>query len=102
MAIETEYTEDERLTVEAAHQRIAQWSGGAEHYDSFRPAAPVALPPLLIRLAETSYHALVVDLGCGTGLSTLLWADTAERVIGIEPNDDMRMQAERRATREYP
>ena len=38
----------------------------------------------------------MVDLGCGTGLSTLLWADTAQQVIGVEPNDDMRQQATRR------
>jgi SAM-dependent methyltransferase len=102
MATEAQHTEDERLTTEAAHQRIAQWSGGAENYDSYRPAAPVALPPLLTRLAETPRPALVVDLGCGTGLSTLLWAATAQQVIGMEPNDDMRAQAERRAARERP
>ncbi len=36
---------------------------------------------------------LVVDLGSGTGLSTRFWADAADRVVGIEPNDDMRSQA---------
>ncbi len=102
MATEAQQTEDVRLTAEAAHQRIAQWSGLAETYDSYRPSAPVALPPLLTRLAETSHPALVVDLGCGTGLSTLLWADVAQQVIGIEPNDDMRAQAERRIARERP
>lgn len=34
-----------------------------------------------------------MDLGSGTGLSTRCWADTAERVIGIEPNEDMRRRA---------
>ncbi|GJM69351.1 hypothetical protein HMSSN036_15670 [Paenibacillus macerans] len=32
----------------------------------------------------------VADVGCGTGLSTMIWLKHAERVIGIEPNDDMR------------
>jgi ubiquinone/menaquinone biosynthesis C-methylase UbiE len=35
-----------------------------------------------------------VDLGCGTGLSTRYWADKAQTVIGIDPTDDMRRQAE--------
>jgi SAM-dependent methyltransferase len=38
----------------------------------------------------------VVDLGSGTGLSTRWAAGWAARVIGIEPNDDMRAQAEAR------
>src|SRR5262249_1126657 len=37
---------------------------------------------------------LVVDLGSGTGLSTYAWSERAERVIGVEPNADMRRQAE--------
>lgn len=36
---------------------------------------------------------LVVDLGCGTGLSSFIWKDTADQIIGVEPNDDMRGQA---------
>jgi len=36
---------------------------------------------------------LVVDIGSGTGLSTRYWAESANQVIGIEPNHDMRTQA---------
>ncbi len=39
------------------------------------------------------HPALVVDLGSGTGLSTAIWGERAERVIGIEPNADMRKEA---------
>ncbi|GMA49770.1 hypothetical protein GCM10025857_11270 [Alicyclobacillus contaminans] len=42
--------------------------------------------------------SVVVDLGCGTGLSTFVWKDVASRVIGVEPNDDMRRQAEENLT----
>ena len=93
---------DDRATTAAAQRRIARWSGLAEQYDAYRLAAPVALPPLLTQLVEAPRPALVVDLGCGTGLSTLLWADVAQQVIGVEPNDDMRQQAERRRARERP
>lgn len=93
---------DERATDAAAQQRIAHWSGVAPTYDIHRPAAPAVLPALLTQLAETPRPALVVDLGSGTALSTLLWADVAQEVIGVEPNDAMRAQAERRAARERP
>ena len=51
---------------------------------------------LLTQIAQTSFPRLVVDLGSGTGLSTRYWADKAEQVIGIEPSEDMRRQAEAR------
>ncbi len=39
----------------------------------------------------------MVDVGCGTGLSTRIWADRADAVIGIEPSADMRRIAEENA-----
>src|SRR5690606_4672034 len=36
---------------------------------------------------------LLVDVGCGTGISTRLFAARGVRVLGIEPNADMRRQA---------
>jgi SAM-dependent methyltransferase len=67
--------------------------GFAEHYDRYRPSPPGALLELLPRLAGVERFRLVVDLGCGTGLSTRLWSERAERVVGIEPNDAMRAYA---------
>lgn len=37
---------------------------------------------------------VVLDLGCGTGLSTRIWYGYADEVIGVDPNEDMRKQAE--------
>ena len=49
---------------------------------------------MLLQLAGVARPALVVDLGSGTGISTGIWAARAERVIGIEPLDEMRRIAE--------
>lgn len=38
----------------------------------------------------------VVDLGCGTGLSTLVWRNRCLEVIGIEPSDDMLAVAQKK------
>lgn len=36
----------------------------------------------------------MVDVGCGTGISTMLFSNRGIKVIGIEPNDDMRNTAQ--------
>jgi len=76
---------------------IERFAGFADIYDQYRPAVPVVLIDLLTQLIHVPRPALVVDLGSGTGLSTRVWADRADRVIGIEPGDDMRHQAELRS-----
>ena len=69
-------------------------AGFAAHYDRYRPRPPRALLDLLCRYARTPEPALVVDLGCGTGLSTRAWSGTASRTIGVEPNAAMLAVAE--------
>lgn len=69
------------------------WTGGAEQYDQTRPAPPPPLLDLLTQLIYKTQPELVVDLGCGTGLSTRVWAGRTQRIIGIEPNADMRGRA---------
>jgi SAM-dependent methyltransferase len=64
--------------------------GFAARYDASRPHPPPALGDLLTALAGVSRPRLVVDLGCGSGLSTRYWAERADRVLGIEPQDAMR------------
>jgi ubiquinone/menaquinone biosynthesis C-methylase UbiE len=68
---------------------VERFSGFAESYERYRFSPPEILADVLCRYAAVERPALVVDLGCGTGLSTRFWADRAERVIGIEPADDM-------------
>src|SRR5215471_3164342 len=69
------------------------WTGKASSYDRVRPSPPPVLLDLLTQLIGTPHPALVVDVGSGTGLSTAIWGERAERVVGIEPNADMRREA---------
>ena len=64
-------------------------SGFAEGYDRHRPRPPAVLLETLCRYARVERPALVVDLGCGTGLSARAWSGRAERVVGVEPNPAM-------------
>ena len=68
----------------------------AEQYDAVRPRLPAAFLDLLCQYARTERPALVVDLGCGPGLSAVAWADRAARVIGVEPAAAMVDVARRR------
>ena len=63
--------------------------GFGAQYHAHRPKPPAVLVDLLLQLAGARRPRLVVDLGSGTGISTTIWAPHAERVIGIEPLDEM-------------
>ena len=73
---------------------IGRSSGFADRYDRYRPAPRAALVDVLTQLARAPRPKLVVDIGSGTGLATRLWTARAEKAVGIEPNGDMRRQAE--------
>jgi ubiquinone/menaquinone biosynthesis C-methylase UbiE len=70
-----------------------RFSGFADVYDQYRPSPPPELAVILCGLAGVALPALVVDLGCGTGLSARYWAEKAHKVTGIDPTEDMLRQA---------
>lgn len=67
---------------------VERFSGYQSLYDKYRPEAPRRVIDLI-----TAYlgrrPSLVVDVGCGTGLSSFAWVGQADRIIGVEPNADM-------------
>ncbi len=74
-------------------KNIERFTGFAALYDQYRPAPPAILGSLLTEFSGMTTPGLIVDLGCGTGLSSRYWADQAREVVGIEPSADMRDQA---------
>jgi ubiquinone/menaquinone biosynthesis C-methylase UbiE len=78
-------------------KNIERWSGYADLYNTVRPTPPEIITKATLIYAKSKPEA-VVDIGSGTGLSTLIWKDIAKTIIGIEPNDDMRAEAERNIT----
>lgn len=72
---------------------LERFTGFADLYDRYRPSPPLVLAEILPRIAGVETLTRVVDLGCGTGLSTRYWLNKAAEVIGIEPTAAMREQA---------
>ena len=72
---------------------VERFTGFAGTYDQFRPNPPEALSDVLAQLTGKPVPDLVVDLGCGTGLSSRFWAVRARQVIGIDPARDMLVYA---------
>ncbi|MBK9289054.1 MAG: class I SAM-dependent methyltransferase [Flavobacteriales bacterium] len=52
-------------------------------------------------LEQAPSPGLIVDLGCGTGISTRLFASTGHPVIGIDPNADMLATARAEGAQDY-
>ncbi|MDO7908209.1 class I SAM-dependent methyltransferase [Paenibacillus sp. JX-17] len=67
---------------------VDRFLGFQDEYDRNRPKAPLLVTQLLSNYTG-GRPSLVVDIGCGTGLSTFAWQGKADRIIGVEPSSDM-------------
>lgn len=72
----------------------ARFTGLAELYSKSRPSYPPEAIDCIISKAKLKPDAVVTDIGCGTGISSQLFAERGMRVLGIEPNADMRRKAQ--------
>src|SRR5438445_541620 len=71
-----------------------RFSGLADLYARHRPGYPEEALDLIGRYCRLGGDGLLVDVGCGTGIASRLFAARGVPVLGIEPNDEMRSRAE--------
>lgn len=65
-----------------------RFTGFADIYENARPVVP--LYPIRIICSYLGKNPdTVVDIGCGTGLSSAVWDKVCSNIIGIEPSEDM-------------
>jgi SAM-dependent methyltransferase len=76
------------------HNPLSRFTGLAAVYARCRPNYPAAAIDFIIGQCQLTRGALLVDVGCGTGISARQFAERGLRVLGIEPNADMRRQAQ--------
>ncbi len=65
-----------------------RFTGFADVYDDVRPRQPEKLTQFIINYLGHAPRR-VVDLGCGTGVSTMVWQSVCPDVIGVDASDDM-------------
>jgi ubiquinone/menaquinone biosynthesis C-methylase UbiE len=76
------------------HNPTNRFSGLAEVYAKSRPSYPADAVDYIVHHCAVGKNSILVDMGSGTGISSRLLAAQGPTVIGVEPNDDMRTQAE--------
>jgi SAM-dependent methyltransferase len=68
----------------------ARFSSRVDNYVKYRPSYPPEVVTLLTSECELTAGALVADIGAGTGLLAQLFLKNGYRVLGVEPNREMR------------
>ena len=72
-----------------------RFSNRVENYIKYRPGYPPAILNLLTAKCGLSPSATVADVGSGTGILTRMLLGSGSRVLGVEPNREMREAGER-------
>jgi SAM-dependent methyltransferase len=86
----------DRSPAAATRDPTRRFSDRVENYARYRPGYPEAVVATLEREAGLTPSSVVADVGSGTGISALLFLRLGCRVYGVEPNREMRGEAERR------
>ncbi|WP_295128798.1 class I SAM-dependent methyltransferase [uncultured Chitinophaga sp.] len=71
-----------------------RFSNRVDNYVKYRPHYPEAIIPYLKQHAGLKPGGVVADIGVGTGISSLLFLENGNTVLGVEPNEAMRLAAE--------
>jgi ubiquinone/menaquinone biosynthesis C-methylase UbiE len=72
-----------------------RFSSRVENYVRFRPSYPKEVIDVLRAECGLTPDCVVADIASGTGLFTRLLLENGNRVLGVEPNKDMRSAGER-------
>jgi SAM-dependent methyltransferase len=70
-----------------------RFSGLQSLYERHRPSYPAALLDWIVASTGLRPGDAVADVGCGTGISTRLFAERGYEVVGVDPNPAMLAQA---------
>jgi SAM-dependent methyltransferase len=72
-----------------------RFSSRVSDYVKYRPDYPRRILGILHETIGLSSDWRIADVGCGTGISCRMFLENGNEVFGVEPNDDMRLAAER-------
>ncbi len=67
-----------------------RFSNRVENYIKYRPGYPAAIIDFLAAKCNLTPTTVIADVGFGTGLLAKLFLENGNKVLGLEPNPDMR------------
>lgn len=73
-----------------------RFSATVDAYDKHRPSYPAEAIDWIVSTSGVRAGGAVVDLGCGTGIVSRLFAARGFEVVGVDPNEDMLARARER------
>lgn len=73
---------------------VSRFSNRVDNYIKYRPDYPIEIIALLEKKIALSKNYKIADIGSGTGISALNFLKNGNKVVGIEPNDEMRKASE--------
>ncbi|HIP73963.1 MAG TPA: SAM-dependent methyltransferase [Anaerolineae bacterium] len=76
------------------HKPAKRFSIRVDDYVKYRPSYPTAVFDCLRDEFGLTDTAVIADIGSGTGLLSKLFLDNGNRVVGVEPNPEMRAAGE--------
>jgi len=79
---------------DAGRAPSARFSDRAEDYVKYRPHYSPEVAQALQEACGLRPEHLIADVGCGTGLLSKIFLDIGNRIIGVEPNREMRRAGE--------
>ncbi len=79
---------------ESVHDTVARFSNRAEDYAKYRPHYSSEVVQALQTACGLQPKHVVADVGCGPGLLAEVFLENGNRVIGVEPNLEMRQAGE--------
>jgi ubiquinone/menaquinone biosynthesis C-methylase UbiE len=80
---------------EPARDPTSRFSDRVDDYVKYRPHYSHDVVDALREACGLRPEQVVADIGCGTGLLAEIFLDSGNRVIGVEPNLEMRLAGER-------
>src|SRR5437764_3296077 len=75
---------------------VSRFSNRVADYVKYRPDYPLEIVAFLTKECGLTKDSVIADVGCGPGISSKMFLENGNRVIGVEPNAAMRD-----AAREY-
>jgi ubiquinone/menaquinone biosynthesis C-methylase UbiE len=73
-----------------ARDTVARFSNRAKDYVKYRPHYSLEVVRALQRACNLKPEHVIADVGCGTGLLAEVLLENGNRIVGVEPNSEMR------------